>query len=281
MVLKSRKDGFTDREIRQAMTRNGVSDETIRRVFHSLDSQDQQVEEKNRNANPAPKPSNNQRATRPERDRQRKKPRNNTNQRKRSEERDRRKEGVLHGNNYKLKQKLLSITDAYNVYEDGELVLKARAKLLQLHEDIKFKNPDGEQIFEVKAEQITDIAGDYTLVRDGEPLTTLEKKFTIATHKWKIKSNDRSERLLAKVESRNPVLAWMRKITGMLPLTPNVFALIPHRYDIKTGNDEIIGKIEGKFSIRDTYILSVHEDIQASRDSIVASAIAIDALEGN
>ena len=160
-------------------------------------------------------------------------------------------------------------------------MLKARAKMFKLKEDIRFKTLGGEEVFEVKAEQITDIAGDYTLFEDNEPFLTLEKNFSIATHHWKIKSVDGTERLLAKIESKNPAVAWLRVIGGYVPFFPNIFALIPHEYIIETGDEQKIGSIEGKFSIRDTYIIDIEESNSVPHDAIVASSIAIDMLEGN
>ena len=296
-VIKSRRDGFSDKEIRMAMSQDGVPDETIRQVFHSLNSQNQKSQQraqKRGSSNPARKKQKQRQPTRPEQKRKRKQKQNRQQANNRQIKQDdvrklsnnnsqRQSSGssFLTGDKYKLKQKLLSLTNSYHVYEGDEMILKARAKMFRLHEDIKFKTPDGEEVFEVKAEQITDVAGDYTLLKNGEPLTTLEKKFSIAEHRWKIKANDETERLLAKVESKSPVIAWLRVIGGYMPLLPNFFALIPHVYEIKTGDDRIIGKIEGKFSIRDTYEIEINDTNGASRDAILASAISIDALEGN
>jgi uncharacterized protein YxjI len=269
-VIQSRKDGFEDAEIRRAMQQDGVPDETIRRVFHDLNRRTQQQTHQNNQQIQQPQQQNKRQL------------RGQINQRGQNFRNT--VEGVdLTSDEYKVKQKLLSLGNTYHVYDGDELIMKAHQKLLKLKEHIKFTDGDGERIFDVKAEQIFDTAGDYTLI-DSEtekPITVLEKKFSIATHKWKIRSADSSEQVLAHVHSESPVLAWLRVIGGYVPFFPNIFALIPHKYIIEAPDETPIGYLEGKFSFRDTYMLDIDQTGQAPKESLVASAIAIDALEGN
>lgn len=290
-ISESRKEGFSDEEIMKAMKKEGIPEKEINRAFRSLQKSKRKRKSKENRQKRGQRQRNkrNQSSRTPERKQQEVKQKRKSssskevskNRRNTRETAEKRNQGILSANRYKLKQKLFSIRNAYNIYRDDEVVLKAHSKLFKLHEEIKFKDKEGTTLFEVKAGQITDIAGDYTLLKDGESLATLEKKFTIAEHKWKIRAADGSERLLAKIRSKSPILAWLRKFGGLLPFVPNVFALIPHQYVIKTAEDREIGRIDGKFSIRDTYILELDELPDASRESIVAAAIAVDFLEGN
>lgn len=288
-VRKSRADGFEDSEIRQMMLQQGYSKDTVRKVFQDLNQGTHnqrkprsQVEQEGRNQNSSntnlsspPSPGNRQQKAQ-----QTKKP-----GQIRETGYDPIKGVDLTDNHYKIRQHF--IRNKYKVWDsDGELVLKAAQKLFKLHEHIKFNNPDGERVFDVKAKQILDVAGDYTLTdaETDEPVTVLEKNWTFLLQKWKIKSASNNEKLLATFKTEDKGRAAIRFIgshLGIIPLVGWFFSMIPHRYVIESPEGDMIGEMKGKLSVRDAYILEL-EDMPADlKEGIVASAIAIDALEGN
>lgn len=173
---------------------------------------------------------------------------------------------------YTVRQKL--IRNKYRVYDArGSEVLRAKQKLFRIKEDFAFTTPDGTPVFNIKAQNLLDIAGDYTLIdaETGDAVAVLHKDFTWVEHRWTIKDPDGNE--LAVIHSRNKVLNALRAISGL-------FSIVPHRYDIETPDGQQIGVIEGKFKFfYDTYVVKVAEQAQLPRELVVAAGIAIDALE--
>lgn len=187
----------------------------------------------------------------------------------------------LTGDSYKIKQRLLF--NRYHIYDSNDnLVLKAKQKMFKLKEDFPFMNSDGETVFRAKGQSIIDVAGDYAITDENseEPLVVLDRKYTLFRHKWRIRDPN-TEELLARVESRNKNIELLRWIGNLIPYMPNVFGLIPHSYDVKDRNDNLLARLEGKLSIRDVYELNVKNSQSIPKEALVASSIAIDALEAN
>ena len=183
----------------------------------------------------------------------------------------------LTGDEYTVKQRLLR--NKYRVFDgDGELILRAKQKLFKMKEEFPFTDPDGNAVFEIKAESILDHAGDYTITASGsgDAIAVLDKNWTLLTHKWKVRDPD-DERLLAKIESRGALVELLRN----LPYVSLVTGMIPHKYTIEDVDGNEIGEIAGQFSLADTYEITVEDSGDADKEALVAAAIAIDALEGN
>jgi len=180
----------------------------------------------------------------------------------------------LDADRYTVKQRL--VRNKYRVYDpDGELVLRAKQKLLKMKEEFPFTDADGNPVFRVKAKKILVVAGDYTITDEasGEPVAVLDKRWTLFKHVWKIRS-PRDERLLATIESGNVVVEFLRNLSA-------VFSIIPHEYTVEGPDGENLGRIEGRFSIRDVYDITIEETGDAPKEALVVACIAIDALEGN
>lgn len=172
---------------------------------------------------------------------------------------------------YTIEQNL--IRNKYEIRTDGELFLKAKQELFKMKEKFPFVNSRGEEVFSIKAEQMLDIAGDYTLVDSitDEEVAVLSKKFTFLKHVWKVKSTN--GRTLAKIESQSTFLELLRSLSDIL-------SLLPRKYKITDESGREIGSIKGRFSIKDIYDVKVDSGIEG-REAIIASAVTIDALEGN
>lgn len=180
----------------------------------------------------------------------------------------------LTGDDYVIRQSL--VRNKYAVYDgDGELLLRTKQKLFKVKEEFPFLNADDEPVFEVKAQNVFDIAGDYTITAAGsdEPIAVLQKNFTFFKHVWKIRDPE-TESLLATVESRSTLVEVLRNFS-------TIFSLIPHKYSITGPDGRELGSLEGRFKIRDVYDLHVEDTGDAPKEAIVAAAVAIDALEGN
>lgn len=174
---------------------------------------------------------------------------------------------------YTVKQK--AVRNAYKVYNSsGEQVLKTKQKLFKMKEEFPFTDPEGNEVFTVKAQNIMDIAGDYALTdpQTDETVAVLSKDFTILTHSWKIQ--DANNSLIATIKSRG-------KLIGMLRALNELFDMLPHKYDIRDPQENRIGTIEQSFTlIKDKYQVKLNEGVE-NKEAIIAAAITIDALEGN
>lgn len=172
---------------------------------------------------------------------------------------------------YTVKQRF--VRNKYEIFSGGELIVKAKQDLFKMKERFPFVDPDGNEVFTIKAEQMLDIAGDYTVVDSstGDEVAVLSKKLTLLKHIWKVKSTE--GKVLATIESRSSIVELLRAIS-------DIMSLLPHKYTITDSDGREVGSIKGKLSLRDTYELQVDKDIEG-REAIIASAITIDALEGN
>lgn len=175
-------------------------------------------------------------------------------------------------NSYTVKQK--AVRNAYKIYDStGKEVLRTKQKLFKMKEEFPFLDPDGNEVFTVKAQNIMDIAGDYAITdsRTGDTVAVLKKDFTFLTHSWRIQDAEGDQ--IAKITSRGKFVGLLRSLSGL-------FNLLPHKYTIESGNKEI-GEIKQDFTLlKDRYHIELERET-GNKEAIIAAAIAIDALEGN
>lgn len=174
---------------------------------------------------------------------------------------------------YVVKQHL--VRNKYRVFDDSdELILRAKQKLFRMKEEFPFVNADGEDVFTIKASNIIDIAGDYSLIPadSDEPVVVLQKNLTLLKHVWKVRDPE-DDRILARIESGSRAIELLR---GFGPL-----GFIPHSYTIEDATGTTLGSLEGRLAIKDTYDLEIGDVGDAPKEAIVAAVVAIDALEGN
>lgn len=258
---ESIKDGFSPEEVAKALRDDGYNDKKINRVMATV-KQDLKKNYGNRN----------------QRDRQNYE---KSNQSIGSKYKDTVTGADLTDSSYVLKQKF--VRNKYRLYDRNEdLVLKAKQKLFRFKEDIPFKDSEDRPVFSVKAENYFDVAGDYTIIDEssGDPIAVLEKRWSLLHHKWRVKSGDNSERLLAKISSRGGI-DILRFLGEMIPYLPNPFIFVPHKYAIEDPDGNEIGSISGHLSIRDVYDIELQENKRAPHETLVAASVAIDALQGN
>ena len=176
-------------------------------------------------------------------------------------------------NNYTVKQK--AVRNAYKIYDsNGEEVLKTKQKLFKMKEEFPFLDPEDNEVFTVKAQNIMDIAGDYALTdsETGETIAVLKKNFTLLIHSWTIENPDGDK--IASIQSRGKAIGLLRSLSGL-------FDMLPHKYTIENSREEQIGEISQDFTIiKDRYQIKLEEGLE-NKEAILAAAIAIDALEGN
>ncbi|MFB6095285.1 MAG: LURP-one-related/scramblase family protein [Halodesulfurarchaeum sp.] len=162
--------------------------------------------------------------------------------------------------------------------DDGDIVIRGKQKLFRMREEFPFVRADGEPAFTVKAGGILDVAGSYALIDEGtgEPVVSLERKWTLFVDRWKIR-DPRDESLLAEIASKSTLVALLRHA----PVVGGLFQLLPHRYEITDVDGDHVGSIDGEFSLRDRYTVTIDDATDVPREAVIASAMVIDAIEGN
>ena len=158
---------------------------------------------------------------------------------------------------------------------DGDVVLRGKQKMLKLKEEFPFVDDDGTEVFSVKATGMLDVAGNYALTDalTGEDLVILDNDYSILQDTWTVRDAD-TEAALAKIDSRGAATTIARNV---LPFGH----WIPHRYEITDANGAHVGTIAGKFSLADTYEITIDDADGVPKEAVVAAAMVIDAIQGN
>ncbi|MFC4550686.1 MULTISPECIES: hypothetical protein [Halorussus] len=174
---------------------------------------------------------------------------------------------------YEVVQSL--VRNKYKAYDgDGNLVLQGRQKRFKLKEEFPFADANGDPAFTVKASGVLDVAGNYTLIDEGtgEPAVVLDRNFTLLHDKWTLRDPD-SGTVYAEIASKSKLVSLLRHVSEL-------FDLLPHSYVI-TVDGRQVGTIDGQFSLRDTYVVRLADELDVGREAVVAAAMVVDAIEDN
>jgi uncharacterized protein YxjI len=160
--------------------------------------------------------------------------------------------------------------------EDGNVVLRAKKKLVSIGDKFPFQDDDGNEVFKVSSELSMNMKRDYVMVdsQTDEEVALLDNKLSLMTQKWQVRDPD-TENILATIETRSAVVALARGQLGMLG------KLFPVQFDIKDADGNVIGGIDGQLSMKDRYDVSLDDAGDLPRETIIAAAMVIDAIEGN
>ena len=178
----------------------------------------------------------------------------------------------LSDDRYEVKQSL--VRNKYTVRDSaGNVVLRGKQKMFKLKEEFPFVTGDGEDAFSVKAGGIIDVGGNYAIVDagTGEEVVVLDEDYSLFVENWTIRDPDTGE-ALATIESKNKLLSGLRHLVGAANLIPN-------KYEIFDADGGHVGDIEGQFSMRDAYTVTVDDASDVPKEAVVAAACILDALE--
>jgi uncharacterized protein YxjI len=181
----------------------------------------------------------------------------------------------LTDNEYTVEQAL--IRNKYKAMDaQGNTLLKSKQKLFKMKEEFPFTDPQGNEIFKVKAGGILDVAGDYMLSDSatGRELVILDNDYSILQDTWKIR-DAQTETKLAEINSRGAGVTLARN------LIPYVGPLIPHKYEITDQQGRHVGNINGQLSIKDRYEITIDDASTVPKEPVIAAAMVIDAIQGN
>ncbi|GAA0525939.1 Uncharacterized protein YxjI [Halorubrum aquaticum] len=173
---------------------------------------------------------------------------------------------------YEVKQS--TIRNKYAVRDGaGNVVLRGKQKLFKMKEEFPFVTGDGEDAFTVKAGGIMDVAGSYALTDagTGEEVVVLDEDLSFLMENWTIRDPETGE-ALATIRSKNKLLSALRHLVSVANLVPN-------KYEIFDADGDHVGDIEGKFSLRDAYTVSIDDASDVPKEAVIACACVLDALE--
>ncbi len=171
---------------------------------------------------------------------------------------------------YKVEQSL--VRNHYQVYDgNGELLLRAD-RAFRPHRTVPFVNTDGNEVFSVEANTVDD---DFRIVPAGSerPLAILERDTALLRPAWNVRHGS-SERLLASIESREPVVEFFRYYVPLM-------GVLPHTYVIEDADGREIGTLSGQLTLSETYELDIETTEHIDQKRVVAAALSVDALDIN
>ncbi|MDS0280830.1 LURP-one-related/scramblase family protein [Haloarcula onubensis] len=156
-----------------------------------------------------------------------------------------------------------------------DVVIRGKQKLFKLKEEFPFVDAQGEEVFTVEAGGIVDIAGNYVLTdaQTGEELVILDNDYSIFQDTWKIR-DARTEAKLAEINSQGAAVTVARNVVPF-------GGWIPHKYEITDADGRHVGRIDGQFSLKDRYEITIDDAGNVPKEAIVAAAMVIDAIQGN
>jgi uncharacterized protein YxjI len=178
----------------------------------------------------------------------------------------------LDGDRYEVKQSM--VRNKYTVRDGaGDVVLRGKQTMFKLTEEFPFVTGDDEDAFSVKAGGIVDIGGNYAIVDagTGEEVVVLDEDYSLFVENWTIRDPETGE-TLATIRSKSKLMAGLRHLISAANFVPNKYEI----FDAEGGH---VGDIEGKFSLRDAYTVTVDDASDVPKEAVVAAACILDALE--
>ena len=161
------------------------------------------------------------------------------------------------------------------VDENGRVVLRGKQEMFKLKEKFPFVDANDNEVFEVNAGSIVDIAGNYMLTdsQTGEDIVILDNDYSIFQDTWKIRDAD-TEAKLAEINSRGALVTLAR---NLIPFGE----FIPHKYEITDENGNHVGNIDGQLSLKDRYEITIDDASSVPKEAVIAASMVIDAIQGN
>jgi uncharacterized protein YxjI len=159
----------------------------------------------------------------------------------------------------------------------GPPIAYVRQKKMKIKEEIRFFADEAEtqELFQIKARSWLDTGGskyDVIDAQDGN-IGLLEHVFgkSLFRSTWRISTPEGEEIAIAR--ERSQPLAILRRVIDFVPDVGGLIP-IPYNFDILAG-DQVIGKMDRKFQLRDRYVLDLSGDTEKALDRRLAIALAI------
>ncbi|EMA19710.1 LURP-one-related/scramblase family protein [Haloarcula argentinensis] len=180
----------------------------------------------------------------------------------------------LSDDSYTVEQSL--IRNKYKAMDAaGNVVLRGKQKMMKMKEEFPFVDANGNEVFQVKAGGIIDVAGNYVLTdsKTGEDIVILDNDYSILQDTWKIRDAS-TEAKIAEINSQGALVTIARNVVPF-------GGWIPHKYEITDQDGNHVGNIDGQFSLKDRYEITIDDASTVPKEPIIAAAMVIDAIQGN
>ena len=180
----------------------------------------------------------------------------------------------LTDDNYVVEQSL--IRNKYKAMDKaGNVVVRGKQKMFKLKEEFPFVDANDNEAFTVKAGGMLDVAGNYVLsdAQTGEEIVILDNDYSILQDTWKIR-DARTEAKIAEINSQGALVTVARNVVPF-------GGWIPHKYEITDVDGRHVGNIDGQFSLKDRYEITIDDASSVPKEAIIAAAMVIDAIQGN
>lgn len=157
----------------------------------------------------------------------------------------------------------------------GNVVIRGEQKMFKLKEEFPFVDANDNEVFTVKAGGIVDVAGNYILkdTQTGEDIVVLDNDYSILQDTWKIR-DAKTEAKIAEINSQGALVTIARNVVPF-------GGWIPHKYEISDQDGRHVGNIDGQFSLKDRYEITIDDASNVPKEAIIAAAMVIDAIQGN
>jgi uncharacterized protein YxjI len=157
----------------------------------------------------------------------------------------------------------------------GNVVIRGEQKMFKLKEEFPFVDANDNEVFTVKAGGIVDVAGNYILkdAQTGEDIVVLDNDYSILQDTWKIR-DAKTEAKIAEINSQGALVTIARNVVPF-------GGWIPHKYEISDQDGRHVGNIDGQFSLKDRYEITIDDASNVPKEAIIAAAMVIDAIQGN
>jgi uncharacterized protein YxjI len=158
----------------------------------------------------------------------------------------------------------------------GGPIAFVRQKRMAIKEDIRFfaDEQETEELFRIKARSMFDIGGArYDVTEpDGLPIGVLEHQFrkSLFRSTWKVTDADGGEVVTA--QERSFPMAIARRVVDFIPY--GEWVPIPYNFDL-TMDGKVIGHMNRKFQLRDSYLLDLSDDHERKLDRRLGIALAV------
>jgi len=156
----------------------------------------------------------------------------------------------------------------------GNVVIRGKQKMFKLKEEFPFVDADGNDVFTVKAGGMLDVAGNYVLsdAQTGEEVVILDNDYSILQDTWKIR-DAQTEAKIAEINSQGALVTIARNVVPF-------GGWIPHKYEITDVDGKHVGNIDGQFSLKDRYEITIDDASNVPKEAVIAAAMVIDAIQG-
>ena len=163
----------------------------------------------------------------------------------------------------------------------GGPVAFVRQKKMEIKEDIRFfaDESESQELSRLKARSILDTGGSRYDVADatGQPIGVLHHvlRKSIFRSTWEVSGANGTT---ATAQERSLPLAIARRVIDFVPY--GEWVPIPYNFDLHL-DDRVIGHLNRKFQLRDSYVLDLTGDHERKLDRRlgIALAIGLDALQ--